>query len=458
MAIAIRGLRLRPTYEDLINVAVSGKLYIVKFPNRDAQFLRNGFVLSQLDGEGQRAMERQQEMASKEAYKEHLLKEIAKNTVANFHDLRNNAHQELRTERVNNAVHFNISQGDDDMGDDISSVDFGTQTGETGVQADMRPSTRVGMAQATTSMDETGTQTSRVKSSNRPTQTSSPIVEDRTEEIERLKDEQEARIREMQRSNEIRLSNIINQVRGETTREVRYHTMGEAEQIHQQVMTDKVNEIEFRNAQRMRAMQLEYEQKLLEMAQDNNLTKRQAKQIIQETEERARAEAEQYVGHIGSWFEQQAAHERKQKEQANERAKKAETEARKAEHTNQRTPDNRPTAKQRAGPSPPRQLPVIPPFPTGEQASGSQDNPESQHEPTGRRGRPRKNPAHDAPYDDNTDVKYWMNQNVQYLRIQLFKRGLDPNQAKRPNNKPWTKPQYQAWMRDWLAKEAKKNK
>ena len=30
--------------------------------------------MSQLDGEGARTMERQQEMASKEAYKEHILK------------------------------------------------------------------------------------------------------------------------------------------------------------------------------------------------------------------------------------------------------------------------------------------------------------------------------------------------------------------------------------------------
>ena len=37
-------------------------------------FLRNGFVLSQLDGEGMRAMERQQEQASKESYNEHVLK------------------------------------------------------------------------------------------------------------------------------------------------------------------------------------------------------------------------------------------------------------------------------------------------------------------------------------------------------------------------------------------------
>ena len=45
-------------------------------------------------------------MTSKEAYKEHLLKQTAKDTGANFHDLRNNAQQKLRSERVENALHF----------------------------------------------------------------------------------------------------------------------------------------------------------------------------------------------------------------------------------------------------------------------------------------------------------------------------------------------------------------
>ena len=74
MAIAMKGSKLKPKYEDLINVAVSEKSYNSKFLNRDAQFLRNGFASSQLDGEGMRAMERQQEQASEESYKEHLLK------------------------------------------------------------------------------------------------------------------------------------------------------------------------------------------------------------------------------------------------------------------------------------------------------------------------------------------------------------------------------------------------
>ena len=37
--------------------------------------------MSQLDGEGMRTMGRQQEMSSKEDYKEHVLKEIAKKTL-----------------------------------------------------------------------------------------------------------------------------------------------------------------------------------------------------------------------------------------------------------------------------------------------------------------------------------------------------------------------------------------
>ena len=69
MAIAMQGLRLKPRYEDLIGVAVSDGLQNIKFPNRDAKQLRDGFVLSQLDGEGMRSMERQQEMASKKLIK-----------------------------------------------------------------------------------------------------------------------------------------------------------------------------------------------------------------------------------------------------------------------------------------------------------------------------------------------------------------------------------------------------
>ena len=68
MAVAMQGLRVRKQYEQLIGVAVSDELCNNKIPNRDASFLRNGFVLSQLDGEGAGVMEKQQEMASKQAF------------------------------------------------------------------------------------------------------------------------------------------------------------------------------------------------------------------------------------------------------------------------------------------------------------------------------------------------------------------------------------------------------
>ena len=40
MATAMRGLRVRPQYEDLIGVAKSDGLEHIKFPNRDAKFIR----------------------------------------------------------------------------------------------------------------------------------------------------------------------------------------------------------------------------------------------------------------------------------------------------------------------------------------------------------------------------------------------------------------------------------
>ena len=115
-------------------------------------FLRNGFILSQLDGEGMRTMERQQELASKEPCKEHLSKQIAKNTGANIHDLRNNSHQEMQAHRVENAVHFDIPHDDD--------VDV-TMTQTTGVQAEAQTDSTGVQAKAQTA--SSGTQPSKTR-------------------------------------------------------------------------------------------------------------------------------------------------------------------------------------------------------------------------------------------------------------------------------------------------------
>jgi len=105
----MKGLRLKPKYEDLIGVAVSDKLYNIKFPNRDATFLRNGFVLSQLDGEGMRQMHIQQENASKELFKESLLKQIAVNAGVNLSDLMTDSKADTQTERVAQMLHTGVN-------------------------------------------------------------------------------------------------------------------------------------------------------------------------------------------------------------------------------------------------------------------------------------------------------------------------------------------------------------
>ena len=88
MANAMRALRVKPPYEQLINVAVPDGLEQIKFPNRNTTFLRNGFVLLQLDGEGMRVMEDQQKRHIKEVYMDPALRSLAgdrsSDSVSNF--------------------------------------------------------------------------------------------------------------------------------------------------------------------------------------------------------------------------------------------------------------------------------------------------------------------------------------------------------------------------------------
>ena len=104
MANAVHGLRVKPSYEDLINVAVSDGLGNVEFLHRNASFLRNGFILSQLGNEGVRQMGKQQEITFKQAFKESLLTYIAINTGANLYDLRSESHQEMRGDRIREFI------------------------------------------------------------------------------------------------------------------------------------------------------------------------------------------------------------------------------------------------------------------------------------------------------------------------------------------------------------------
>ena len=159
MAIAVKGLRLKPKYEELINVAVSDKLYNIKFPNRNASFLRNGFVLSQLDGEGMRQMEKQQEMASKESYKEHLLKQLANNNSDNVshHSFRTANESDLREQRIGDMLnqgtqYFDINDNTNEAGINTDR----TNTAETSINTDRTNTAETGLNTDRTNTAETG--------------------------------------------------------------------------------------------------------------------------------------------------------------------------------------------------------------------------------------------------------------------------------------------------------------
>ena len=348
MASAMKGLRLKPTYEQLIDVAVSDGLEHIRFPNRDASFLRNGFVLSQLDGEGMRQMEKQQEMASKESYKEHLLKEIAKNTGSNIHDLRNDNHDDMRKDRIEKAVHFDISQDDDDdvtMTDssEVKAEQAKAQTTSSGSQPSTTKmdqfggtqTTRIKMkekgnqSKATAKMDQFGgTQTTRIKMKEKGSQ--SQATEDRTEEIEQLRQATELEKQALIQKHE----QNIERVRQQVTAQVMAHA--EAEHSKKQEG---------------------YKQEFIQRTQ---ITEAEAQRQINKAQQQAQQEAQQYAGSVFQYAqeahrEQQRAKReqmnqiRKEKEKAELEQLRAENRAKRAERAEHNTeykatpstPDNR---------------------------------------------------------------------------------------------------------------------
>ena len=227
---------------------------------------------------------------------------------------------------------------------------------------------------------------------------------------------------------------------------------------------------------------------------------RRIQQINQTAQQRAqeevRQEAQTYVGNLINFAEVQhqsqmaAAKEQtaaakaaaKAADKAANAAKAAKEKAEKSEHDtehkSQRSPNTRAKAKQKADDTP---LNQVPPFPTSEQATGSQErprynvhpndnvNPESTHEPKGPKGRPsntqpkpkaksrgpnirvdtktrqeppppNNNPAHDTEKDENKKPSYWNKKGLGYLKDQLDKRGF--RTTHKPNGKPLRRPDY----------------
>ena len=72
----------------------------LKCPNGDASFLRNGFILSQLDGKGMRIIVQQQQMHIKESVKENLSKQAAITKRAGISNLRHSSNAETKTDKI----------------------------------------------------------------------------------------------------------------------------------------------------------------------------------------------------------------------------------------------------------------------------------------------------------------------------------------------------------------------
>ena len=132
MAIAMKGLRVRPQYEAPIGVAFSDGSEQIESSNRNASFLRNGFILSQLDGEGMRVMEQQQQRHMKEVYIGSALKSLASNldnesiSICSFKSAYT---QDAPTQRIQEMITraSNLRKANDNAEDyGLSPGDYGT--------------------------------------------------------------------------------------------------------------------------------------------------------------------------------------------------------------------------------------------------------------------------------------------------------------------------------------------
>ena len=190
----------------------------------------------------------------------------------------------MRAERIENAVHFYISQDDD--------VDV-TMTAPTGVQAKAQTDSTEVQAKAqttssrtqpsTTKMDEFGgTQTTIIKQKDKGNQ----ATEDRSEEIEQLR-----------QASELEKQALIDQY-GQNIERVRQQVMAEGEAEHSRQKEG-------------------YKQEFLKQSQINEA---EAQQIINQVQHQTQQEAKHYVGSVINYAEQ--AHINKLREAKTEQDEK----------------------------------------------------------------------------------------------------------------------------------------
>ena len=436
MSFAIKGLKIHRQYEDLIGVAVSDKLYNIKFPNRNATFLRNGFVLSQLDGEGMRAMQLQEEQAMKESLKDHLLKQTSQETGVNISDLRIPSEAKKRNIRINNMLRTTGTGDNDVNGRPTADSGFGNNdvNGIPTADSGFGEGNVNGRPTADSGFGEGNVNTTQYFNISDGVDTSAATA-DYAARIARLEHATQEEKRQM---------------------EQRYEQM--AEGIRQEAFAALTQQ------EQSRLQQQEQDRALAEAAV--NQIHREAQGVVNETrgaQNRERQERKRM---------EDAENRSRQAEQKTERKVKKEENRRRNEHTQDSANPKKKKTDDTA-----KVLGSLPPAPTKAPASGSQDTPESTHEDRGKPGRPpntqpkpkptnqgppikkdstnkpkaKANPKHDTEVDNNTDFKYWQGKNLTVIKDQLNKRGYRKHRT--PDGGRMKKADYLAELHKMLVED-----
>ena len=439
MSFAIKGLKIHRQYEDLIGVAVSDKLYNIKFPNRNATFLRNGFVLSQLDGEGMRAMQLQEEQAMKESLKDHLLKQSSQETGVNISDLRIPSDAKKRNIRINNMLRTTGTGDNDVNGRPTADSGFGNNdvNGIPTADSGFGEGNVKGRPTADSGFGEGNVNTTQYFNISDGVDTSAATA-DYAARIARLEHATQEEKRQM---------------------EQRYEQM--AEGIRQEAFAALTQQ------EQSRLQQQEQDRALAEAAV--NQIHREAQGVVNETrgaQNRERQERKRM---------EDAENRSRQAEQKTERKVKKEENRRRNEHTQDSANPKKKKTDDTA-----KVLGSLPPAPTKAPASGRQETPESTHEARGKPGRPpntqpkpkaqgpptvqkdifkekpktkakakaKANPNHDTEVDNNTDFKYWEAKNLTVIKDQLNKRGYRKHRT--PDGRSMRKADYLAELHKML--------
>ena len=187
----------------------------------------------------------------------------------------------MRTERIENALHFEISQGDDDVGmtqTTSSGVQAEAQTTSSGVQVNVRPTTTSsGTQSSTTRVDESETQARYIRKKG------SQATEDRSGEIKQLR-----------HAKGIEKQALINQ-HAQNVERIRQQVMAEGEASHNRKKEG-------------------YKQEVLEQLQ---IDSEEAQIIIQQAQRQTQQETQthftNFTGRITEIAEHQYRKERQQK-------------------------------------------------------------------------------------------------------------------------------------------------